>query len=221
MVVTTDGIKQEGQQWGSDHGLEVDVNNADKIEIIKGASALVYGSDAVAGVINIRPVLPKGKDQFTAGQHVSFNSLNNAKRSSTFIAANKGGKWFKLRYSFLSAGDYSVPSNSFGVPINHSTDLCKPIEKHRGEGTRGQCLCRRFQKLGILVCTCFVLLPAVRFFLVGLLVLPSIGILQHDGDFNNIDLPYQDVNHLNLSTHANILINSNWLEIDAGISAKQ
>lgn len=215
VVVTTDGIKQEGQQWGSDHGLEVDVNNADKIEIIKGASALVYGSDAVAGVINIRPVLPKGKDQFTAGQHVSFNSLNNAKRSSTFIAANKGGKWFKLRYSFLSAGDYSVPSNSF---VYQSTIL--PIYANRLKNTAVKehvvnAYAGVSKNWGYWYARASYYYQQSGFFS-GAFGVPSIGILQHDGDFNNIDLPYQDVNHLNLSTHANILINSNWLEIDAG-----
>ncbi len=49
MVVTEDGIKHEGQQWGDDHGLEIDQFSIDRIEIIKGPSALFYGSDAIGG----------------------------------------------------------------------------------------------------------------------------------------------------------------------------
>ena len=53
MVVTEDGIKHEGQQWGDDHGLEIDQFAIDRIEVIKGPAALLYGSDAIGGVINL------------------------------------------------------------------------------------------------------------------------------------------------------------------------
>lgn len=215
VVVTTDGIKQEGQQWGSDHGLEVDPNNADKIEIIKGASALVYGSDAVAGVINIRPDLPKGKDQFSVGQQATCNSLNESFGSSTYVEGNKGGKWFKVRLSLLRAGDYKVPSDSF---LFQTTKL--PIYNNRLKNTALDELAFNAY-LGISKNWGYWYARASYFtqqsgFFSGAFGIPSVGLLQHDGDFTNIDLPYQEVNHLNLSTHANILINSNWLEIDAG-----
>lgn len=51
LAVMHDGIRHEGQQWGDDHGLEIDRFANDHIEIIKGASALLYGSDAVGGVL--------------------------------------------------------------------------------------------------------------------------------------------------------------------------
>ncbi len=215
VVVTTDGIKQEGQQWGADHGLELDVNNADKIEIIKGASALVYGSDAVAGVINIRPALPKRKDQFAVGQHVSYNSLNNGLRSSTFASANKNGRWFKIRYSFLESSDYKVPSNSF---VYQTTVL--PIYSNRLKNTAVQ---ERVLNAyaGVSKNWGYWYVRASFFeqtsgFFAGAFGVPSVTALRHDGDFSNLDLPYQEVNHINLSGHANILIHSNWLEIDAG-----
>lgn len=53
MVVTENGIKHEGQQWGEDHGLEIDQFAIDKVEVIKGPSTLLYGSDAIGGVINL------------------------------------------------------------------------------------------------------------------------------------------------------------------------
>ena len=52
MVVTEDGIKHEGQQWGDDHGLEIDQFAIDHIDVVKGPAALLYGSDANGGVIN-------------------------------------------------------------------------------------------------------------------------------------------------------------------------
>ena len=51
MVVSEDGVKHEGQQWGDDHGLEVNQFALDKVEVIKGPATLLYGSDAIGGVL--------------------------------------------------------------------------------------------------------------------------------------------------------------------------
>lgn len=70
VVVIGDGVRQEGQQWGDEHGIEIDDYNVGKIEVLKGPASLVYGSDALAGVVNIVPpsVLPEGaiKGNFAA-----------------------------------------------------------------------------------------------------------------------------------------------------------
>lgn len=70
VVVIGDGIRQEGQQWGDEHGIEIDDYNVGKIEVLKGPASLVYGSDALAGVVNIVPpsILPEGsvKGNFAA-----------------------------------------------------------------------------------------------------------------------------------------------------------
>src|SRR6185437_7199663 len=65
VVTAEDGIRQEGQQWGDEHGIEVDQNSIDRVEIIKGPASLSYGSDAIGGVVNLitpSPV-PDGKVQ--------------------------------------------------------------------------------------------------------------------------------------------------------------
>ncbi|HMG69384.1 MAG TPA: TonB-dependent receptor plug domain-containing protein, partial [Chitinophagaceae bacterium] len=58
-----DGVRQEGQQWGDEHGIEVDQYSIQKVEVIKGPASLSYGSDALAGVVNLIPVqaAPEGK----------------------------------------------------------------------------------------------------------------------------------------------------------------
>src|SRR4051812_18969487 len=58
-----DGIRQEGQQWGDEHGLEVDAFNIEKGEVIKGPSSLIYGSDALAGVVSLLPAMPVDADK--------------------------------------------------------------------------------------------------------------------------------------------------------------
>lgn len=75
VVVIGDGIRQEGQQWGDEHGIEIDDYNVGKIEVLKGPASLVYGSDALAGVVNIVPpaVLPEGRIK----GNVAANYLTN------------------------------------------------------------------------------------------------------------------------------------------------
>ncbi|MFS2122275.1 TonB-dependent receptor plug domain-containing protein, partial [Kosakonia cowanii] len=63
VITLQDGIRQEGQQWGDEHGIEVDQNSIDRVEVIKGPASLTYGSDAIGGVVNlITPApVPEGK----------------------------------------------------------------------------------------------------------------------------------------------------------------
>ena len=53
IAVLENGIKQEGQQWGADHGLELDAFNIEAVNVLKGPSSLLYGSDAMGGIIQI------------------------------------------------------------------------------------------------------------------------------------------------------------------------
>ncbi len=53
-----DGVRLEGQQWGDEHGIEVDENTVDRVEVVKGPASLIYGSDALAGVVNLIPANP-------------------------------------------------------------------------------------------------------------------------------------------------------------------
>ena len=50
IIVMNEGVRQEGQQWGDEHGVEVDGNGVGSVEILKGPASLMYGSDAMAGV---------------------------------------------------------------------------------------------------------------------------------------------------------------------------
>ena len=63
ILVLNDGIRQEGQQWGDEHGIEIDPQSINSVEILKGPASLMYGSDAMAGVLIFHraPLLPQGE----------------------------------------------------------------------------------------------------------------------------------------------------------------
>jgi iron complex outermembrane receptor protein len=58
VVVLNDGVKQEGQQWGDEHGIEIDEYNVTRTEVLKVPASIIYGSEALSGVINIVSNVP-------------------------------------------------------------------------------------------------------------------------------------------------------------------
>ena len=106
VVVVNDGIRQEGQQWGDEHGIEVDEYAVNNVEILKGPASLFYGSDAMAGVINFlpAPTLPEGK---MGGNILGNYQTNNGQIgfSANFAGNHKGFIW-DVRYSNKMAHAY-------------------------------------------------------------------------------------------------------------------
>jgi iron complex outermembrane recepter protein len=60
VLILNNGVRQEGQQWGSEHAPEIDPFVATRLSVIKGPASVRYGSDAIGGVILVDPAaLPK------------------------------------------------------------------------------------------------------------------------------------------------------------------
>jgi len=101
-----DGIRQEGQQWGDEHGVEVDENSVNKIEVIKGPASLIYGSDAEAGVVNLLPPPPPPDGKTIGNISGEYQTNNKLIASSVNIAGNKNGITWMGIGSFKTATNY-------------------------------------------------------------------------------------------------------------------
>ncbi|MEO6638306.1 MAG: TonB-dependent receptor plug domain-containing protein, partial [Ginsengibacter sp.] len=86
-----DGVRQEGQQWGDEHGIEVDQNTVDKVEVVKGPASLIYGSDAVAGVVNLIPANPPADGKIIGNILNEYQTNNRLIENSASIAGNTNG----------------------------------------------------------------------------------------------------------------------------------
>ncbi|RFP63687.1 TonB-dependent receptor [Hymenobacter lapidiphilus] len=55
LTILNNGVRQEGQQWGQEHGPEIDPFIASRLTVVKGAASVRYGSDAIGGVVLVEP----------------------------------------------------------------------------------------------------------------------------------------------------------------------
>ncbi|MES2810223.1 MAG: TonB-dependent receptor [Bacteroidota bacterium] len=94
VVTLMDGIRQEGQQWGDEHGIEVDQNSVDRVEVIKGPASLTYGSDAIGGVVNLISPQPV-PDGTVSGSVMSIYGTNQGlfNNSLRVHGNNRGLVW--------------------------------------------------------------------------------------------------------------------------------
>jgi iron complex outermembrane recepter protein len=107
LVTIHDGVRQEGQQWGEEHGLEIDENSIQRVEVLKGAASLMYGSDAMAGVLNLMGYQPV--QQGTAKGNIGLGFLDNSgmfNAHANYAANYTNGFNFNIYGSHKSAGDY-------------------------------------------------------------------------------------------------------------------
>jgi len=132
IIVNHQGVKQESQQWGSDHGLEIDQFDVERVEIIKGPGSLQYGSDGLGGVINIMPdkILPE--NTYKGSIMGLYKSNNDHFGGSAKLGFNVKNWFLSARYSQQDFADYSVPANTFTY-----NDFDLPILDNRLKNTAG------------------------------------------------------------------------------------
>ena len=119
VVVMSEGVRQEGQQWGDEHGVEVDGSSVYSVEILKGPASLMYGSDAMAGVVilHAQPTLPEG--EIHANVSTEYQTNNGLFNYNLSIAGNqKGFVWDahysdKMAHAYKNKYDGYVPGSQF------------------------------------------------------------------------------------------------------------
>lgn len=106
VVTLNNGMRQEGQQWGDEHGVELDEYAVDRAEIIKGPGSIMYGSDAMAGVINFLPANPVEAGRIVGAYTGNYQSNNQLIGNSFMNAGNLNGFNWQARLSQKLAGNY-------------------------------------------------------------------------------------------------------------------
>ncbi|GGG45606.1 membrane protein [Hymenobacter glacieicola] len=75
VTILNNGVRQEGQQWGQEHGPEIDPFIASQLTVVKGAASVRYGSDAIGGVVLVQP--KPLRDSVGTGAELNLVGMSN------------------------------------------------------------------------------------------------------------------------------------------------
>jgi iron complex outermembrane receptor protein len=105
-----DGIRVETQQWGDEHGVPMDDYVIERAEVIKGPASLLYGSDAIAGVLQLFPAIPHAQDGALRVRVLSEYQSNNGLAGNGILLSRGSEHWsWALRGSERIARSYTNP----------------------------------------------------------------------------------------------------------------
>lgn len=215
VLVAENGIKQEGQQWGADHGLEVNPWSVEEVKIIKGAGTLEYGSDAISGVIALNNDSKPLANSFSGDWILFGRSANQALGSSLNLRHRKENFYYKLSASYTDFADYNIPTD-------HIVYLTRqiPIFNERLKNTAGNEHSASAQ-IGYISTDLESVLTVSNFyqkigFFPGAHGIPTLDRVQDDGDRRNVEFPYQNVNHFKVLSETTLKFHPNSLKFSFG-----
>ncbi|NER19033.1 TonB-dependent receptor [Spongiivirga citrea] len=110
VLVLNNGVRMQDMEWGDEHAPNVDINSAGKVTVVKGASALRYGGDAIGGVIVLEPLKTLAIDSLY-GKTILSGSTNGRGGgiTSELVKTYKSGWFLKGQGSFKRFGDLEAP----------------------------------------------------------------------------------------------------------------
>uniref|UniRef100_UPI00404A29DB TonB-dependent receptor plug domain-containing protein n=1 Tax=Flavobacterium sp. TaxID=239 RepID=UPI00404A29DB len=132
--IINNNVRLEDQQWGTEHAPNFDINAAGKITVMKGASALQYGGDAIGGIVIIEPEVIK-KDTLVGKTilNLASNGVGGSLSSSLQKGNRYGWSWNALG-TLKYLGDRETPdyvlSNSGNREQNFSGGIRYAQEKY-------------------------------------------------------------------------------------------
>ena len=107
VVTVNDGVRQEGQQWGDEHGIEIDEMSVNRVEVLKGPASLMYGSDALAGVVHFITAAPVTEGTIRGNLLTNYQSNSGLFGVNGNIAGNRNGFNWNFNGTYRTAGDYT------------------------------------------------------------------------------------------------------------------
>ncbi|MEG9326739.1 TonB-dependent receptor [Salinimicrobium catena] len=105
VLVYTQGVRLENQQFGDEHGLGVSSSGVESVEVIKGPASLLYGSDALGGVLYLNP------EKFAPVDSTQIDLAGNYYSNTLGYEANAGIKTSGENLKFLVRGNYAAHSD--------------------------------------------------------------------------------------------------------------
>lgn len=216
VAVTENGVKHEAQEWGADHGLEIDQFTVERVEVIKGPASLMYGANAIGGVIDLRQIAVPAKNALGGSALLNTQTNNNLYTGAVKLYKRFDHFYFKTHFTYTDYADYRVPTDS----ISYMSYFFK-LKDNRLRNTAGRerngsmtvgyldenfsthlSISDNFSKSGFFANAH------------GLEIRNSS--IDYDRSNSDIDLPSQQVNHFKILSNTSWMITDYKLNIDLG-----
>lgn len=202
VVTVSDGVKQMGQQWGDEHGIEIDQNQPDRVEVLRGAASLMYGSDAIGGVINIlEPNVPTS-GQIKGEVLSSYSTNNGLTNSSVMLTGNENGFVWRGRGSYQNAYSYNTPAGRYINSGFNNSNFSGMLGMNKQWGYSH--LNFSYMKNNI-----------------GFHEADPGDLLYNDSKSRTLDFPRQDIRHYKLALNNNFVLGGGNLKLDLGYQKNQ
>lgn len=106
------GVRFDNQQWQDEHGLGLSIIGIDRLEVLKGPSSLLYGTEAIGGVIKVveENIPEPGMKESDINGSLFSNTLGLSVNAG--IKKNTGTKNWRIRFGADSHADYSDGNNN-------------------------------------------------------------------------------------------------------------
>jgi iron complex outermembrane receptor protein len=219
VVVINDGVRQEGQQWGDEHGIEIDEASVNRVEILKGPASLIYGSDAMAGVINFLSSVPVAEGTIKGNILTNWQSNNGLLALNGNLAGNRNGFNWNTYISGKSAHSYKNKLD--GIVLNsgfNELNFGGYAGINKGWGYSHLIFSRFNQQMG--------LIEGDRDAATGQFLLYSGTPLERiatdtDLESGNLFIPRQHIIHTKLVSDNNFTAGSNRIKLNIGFQNNQ
>lgn len=153
VLIINNGVRQEGQQWGSEHAPEIDPFIASELTVIKGAASIRYGSDAMGGVILVAPKPLKKQHGYSAELNLVGLTNNRQGVVSGIFDGNLRqveGLAFRLQGTYKKAGSSFAPGYNLGNTGFQEINFSSAVRFNRANYEVGAFYSRFNTTLGIL-----------------------------------------------------------------------
>ncbi|MEY2691976.1 MAG: hypothetical protein RIT03_366 [Bacteroidota bacterium] len=112
ILVYTQGVRLENQQFGEEHGLGINEAGIESVEVIKGPASLLYGPDAIGGVLYFNPekFAPANQTEWNFSEKY-FSNTQGSNRSLGYKLSGEKSQ-FLVRLTQNQHADYQVPAGN-------------------------------------------------------------------------------------------------------------
>jgi iron complex outermembrane receptor protein len=154
ILILNNGLRHEGQQWGAEHAPEIDPYLASNIVVIKDASAIKYGTDALGGVVIVNPAELPSKPGMGGTANLALQSNGRGGSFSTLLegASKKidGLRW-RTHGTFKKLGDFSAANYMLTNTGVEELNFSAALGYHKSENAGYELFYSHFStQLGIL-----------------------------------------------------------------------